>query len=297
MTLDQLRVLARVVEAGSFARAADVLGMQRSNVSRTIAQLEAELGIALLERTTRRQSVSEAGRAVYERALAALEAADDVARIAQRTQEQPRGLLRLTCGVEFGIAAVGAWIEAYLALHPQVAVEAEYASREIDLVHEGFDLAIRAGPLRDSRLAARVLGRLRYGLFASPGYLRQRGTPRQPQDLAEHALVAFTGDGPRPRWQLRRDGELADVAVASSARLRVNAGSAVASALLQGLGIGLLPLVIAAEPVRQARLQPVLPGWAPEPVEVFAVYPSRRYLTPKLRAFVDLALERFPDRG
>jgi LysR family transcriptional regulator, regulator for bpeEF and oprC len=297
MNLEQLRVLSKVVEAGSFAGAADVMGMQRSNVSRTIAQLEAELGIALIERTTRRQSVSEAGRAVYERALAALEAADDVARIAQHAQEEPRGLLRLTCGVEFGIAAVGAWIEAYLALHPQVAVEAEYASREIDLVHEGFDLAIRAGPLRDSRLAARALGRLRYGLFASPGYLRRRGAPRHPQDLTTHALVAFTGDGLRPRWRLVREGEQVDVAVAASARLRVNAGSAVASALLQGLGIGLLPLVIAAEPVRRARLQAVLPEWAPAPVEVFAVYPSRRYLTPKLRAFVDLAQQQFPDRG
>lgn len=298
MTLEQLRVLVKVVEAGSFTRAADVLGMQRPNVSRVIAQLEAELGVTLLERSTRTQSVSEAGREVYERAVGVLAAVEDTRRVVQRSQDEPRGVLRLTCGVEFGMAAVGTWIEAFLERHPQVTVEAEYATREIDLVHEGFDLAIRPGPLRESRLVARRLGEFRYGLYASPAYLGRRGAPRRPSDLVGHDLVLFTGDSARPMWTLhpvgRREPGREAVRVAPAARLRVNAGAGVRSALLRGVGIGQLPSVIADELVRAGSLERVLPGWQPDAVPVFAVYPSQRYLTPKVRAFVDLALASFP---
>lgn len=295
MTLEQLRVLVKVVEAGSFTRAAAVLDMQRSNVSRVIAQLEAELGVTLLERTTRTQSVTEAGRAVHERAVGVLGAIEDTLRVTQRIHEAPRGLLRVTCGVEFGMAAVGAWIETFLARHPQVTVEAEYASRELDLVHEGFDLAIRAGPLPDSRLVARPLGSLRFGLYASPAYLRHRGPPRRPADLEAHDLVVFSGEGARrANWSLFDGRRRVQVRTAAAARLRVNAGAAVRSAVLGGLGIGQLPHVLADDLVAQGLLLHVLPRWQPDPVPLFAVYPSNRYLTPKVRAFVDLAVDAFP---
>jgi len=295
MTLEQLRVLVKVVDAGSFTAAADVLGVQRSHVSRVIAQLEAELGVTLLERTTRRQSVSEAGRAVYERAVGVLAAIEDTVRVTQDLQAQPQGHLRITCGVAFGIAAVGDWVETFLARHPQCTAEIEYASRELDLVHEGFDLAIRAGPLPDSRLAARRLGRFDYGLYASPAYAQSFGLPRSPEALNRHRLVVFTGDGARGgAWTLRHPQQREPVHVAGSARLRVNAGAGVRSALLAGLGIGQLPQAVAAELVVEGRLQPVLAPWQPPAVEVFAVYPSNRYLTPKVRAFVDLAIARFP---
>jgi LysR family transcriptional regulator, regulator for bpeEF and oprC len=306
MTLDQLAILVKVVEAGSFTRAADVLGLQRPNSSRAIAQLEAELGVTLLERTTRTQSVSEAGRAVYERAVGVLAAVDDARRVVQRSQDDPRGVLRLTCAVEFGMAAVGGWIESFLERYPLVSVEAEYATREIDLVHEGFDLAIRPGPLPESRLVARRLGEFRYGLYASPAYLGRRGLPRRPADLVSHDLVMFTGEGARAVWALHstrrgsRSGTSAREVVrevvrpAGPARLRVNAGAGVRSALLHGVGIGQLPDVMADDLVRSGALSRVLPGWRPDPVSVFAVYPSNRYLTPKVRAFVDLALAAFP---
>ena len=294
MTLEQLRILVKVVEAGSFTRAADVLGLQRPNVSRAIAQLESELGVTLLERTTRTQSVSEAGRAVFERAVGVLAAIEDTRRVVQRSRDEPRGVLRLTCAVEFGMAAVGSWVESYVERYPQVSVEAEYASREIDLVHEGFDLAIRPGPLRASRLVARRLGEFGYGLYASRGYVERRGAPRRPADLASHALIVFTGEGAQPVWTLHRDGRREQVRTAGAARLRVNAGAGVRSALLRGLGIGQLPGVIADELVRSGELVAVLAAWRPAPVPVFAVYPSNRYLTPKVRAFVDLAAQAFP---
>lgn len=294
MNLEQLRVLVKVVDAGSFTAAADLLGVQRSHVSRVVAQLEAELGVTLLERTTRRQSVSEAGRAVYERAVGVLAAIEDTVRVTQDLQAQPQGHLRITCGVAFGIEAVGAWVEAFLARHPQCTAEIEYASRELDLVHEGFDLAIRAGPLPDSRLAARRLGRFDYGLYASPVYAQRFGLPATPAALHEHRLVVFTGDGTKPRaWTLHHPRQREAAHVAASAQLRVNAGAGVRSALLAGIGIGQLPQAVAGELVADGRLLPVLVPWQPPAVEVFAVYPSNRYLTPKVRAFVDLAVELF----
>ncbi len=294
MNLEQLRVLVKVVDAGSFTAAADVLGVQRSHVSRVVAQLEAELGVTLLERTTRRQSVSEAGRAVYERAVGVLAAIEDTVRMTQDMKAQPQGHLRITCGVAFGIEAVGAWVETFLARHPQCTAEIEYASRELDLVHEGFDLAIRAGPLPDSRLTARRLGRFKYGLYASPAYANRFGLPATPAALQDHRLVVFTGDGAKPRaWTLHQPQQRESVNVTAPAQLRVNAGAGVRSALLVGLGIGQLPQTVAGELVAKGRLLPVLVPWQPPAVEVFAVYPSNRYLTPKVRAFVDLAVELF----
>jgi len=294
VTLEQLRIYVKVIEAGSFTLAAERLDTPRSHISRVIAQLEAELGVVLLERTTRTRSITEAGREVYERAVGILGAVDETLRATQRLHEEPRGLLRLTCGVEFGMITLGSWIEDYVARYPHVAVEVEYTSRELDLVHEGFELAIRSGPLPDSRLVARPLGRLDYGLFASPAYLEARGCPQAPHDLEQHDLVVFTGGAVKAGWTLHHPGHEAAVSVKASARLRVNAGSGVRDALLKGLGVGQMPWVMADEAVARGTLKPVLMPWHPTPVEVFALYPSSRYLTPKVRTFIDLALEKFP---
>jgi DNA-binding transcriptional LysR family regulator len=294
VTLEQLKILVKVVQSGSFTRAAEVLGTQKSYVSRVISQLEAELGVKLLARTTRTLSITETGREVYERAVGILGAVEDTVRVTQHAQGDPRGQLRLTCGVEFGMVAVGGWIDEYLARYPAVTVEAEYTSRVLDLVHEGFDLAIRVGPVDESRLVARQLGRIDYGLFASPDYVKRRGRPTEPAQLREHALIMFTGGGLRRGWQLTQQGEGEAQRVEGPARLRVNNSFAVRDALLRGLGIGQLPRLIAREPLASGLLVPVLPQWFGLPVPVNAVYPSNRYLSPKVRAFIDLALERLP---
>ena len=296
MTLEQLTVFVKVIDAGSFTRAAELLDIQRTSVSRIIAQLEAELCVALLERTTRRQSITEIGQAVYERAVGILAAVEDTIRVTQQIHDAPRGRLRIACGVEFGMVAMGTLIEQYLARYPNIRVDAEHTSREFDLVHEGFDLAIRAGPLPDSSLVARALGQLDYALFASPSYLANRGTPHVPDDLARHDLVVFTGGTARSGLTLtlthadRRE----TLKVTPTPRLRVNVGTGVLGALLGGLGIGQLPTVVATDLVTQGKLTPVMPAWRPASVSVHVVYPSNRYLTPKVRAFVDLAAERFP---
>jgi LysR family transcriptional regulator, regulator for bpeEF and oprC len=294
MTLEQLRIFVKVVEAGSFSRAASVLGMQPSNVSRVMAQLEAELGVSLLERTTRKQSVTEAGKAVFERAKGVMAAIEDTVHVTQNIQAAPQGLLRVTCGVEFGMGAVGAWLRAYLARHPQVTVEVEYATRELDLVHEGFDLAIRSGPLPESRLVARKLGIVEYALYASPAHVQQHGAPASPAELAAHPVVVFTGAGLQQVWELHHPEQQEICKVAGQPRLRVNSGAEVLHAVLAGIGIGSLPNFIAKEHVANGRLVRVMTPWHPPPVTVYAVYPSNRYLTPKVRAFVDLASAQFP---
>ncbi|MGE0315993.1 MAG: LysR family transcriptional regulator [Lautropia sp.] len=299
MTLDQLRILVKVVQSGSFTRAAERLDTQKSYVSRVISQLERELGAKLIERTTRKLSVTEMGREVFERAVGILAAVDDTTRFVAHAHAEPRGELRLTCGVEFGMLAVGRWIDAFIERYPQVTVEAEYTSRVLDVVHEGFDLAIRIGPLQPSRLVARSLGRLEYGLFACPRYLERRGVPETPAQLREHDLIMFTGGAMRRGWDLRfaQGGESKTVRIEGPARLRVNNALAIRDALMHGLGIGLVPLLIAEDALRTGRLRPVLADWAHESIQVSALFPSSRYLAPKVRAFVDLAAALFPLQG
>jgi LysR family transcriptional regulator, regulator for bpeEF and oprC len=296
MTLEQLQIFVKVVQAGSFTRAAELINTQKSHVSRVVMQLEAELGVKLLERTTRTLSVTEMGREVADRALGILAAVEDTSRLAERAQSKPRGQLRLTCGVEFGMLAVSAWVDEYLATYPEVTVEVEHTSRVVDLVHEGFDLAIRIGPVRESRLVARLLGELNYGLFACPTYLRRQGMPDDAEQLQQHGLVMFSGGAFKRGWELipPQASHDAVLRVVGPARLRVNNSFAVRDALHQGLGIGQLPLLVAADSVAIGKLVRVLPQWQFAPVAVHAVYPSHRYLSPKVRTFIDLALARFP---
>jgi DNA-binding transcriptional LysR family regulator len=292
MNLEQLNVFVKVVQAGSFTRAAEVLQSQKSHLSRVVSQLEQQLGAKLLERTTRSLRVTEVGKELFERAVGILGAVEDTQRMAQSMNAEPRGTLRLTSPVEFGLIAVNGWVNDYLAAYPMVTVEVEHTSRLLDLVHEGFDLAIRVGHLDESRLAARALGRIEYGLFACPCYLARHGTPLTIDELKQHQLLMFSVGSQRSGWQLSCDEQT--VKVDAPARLRVNNSFAVRDALLASLGIGRLPLMVAADSVKAGRLVQLLPQWEPAAVPVHAVFPSNRYLTPKVRAFIDLALQRFP---
>lgn len=287
MDLPTLRAFVKVVQAGSFTRAADALGTEKAHLSRVIARFEKSQGVRLLERTTRSLSLTEVGRELFERAVGILAAVDDAERAVQQAQGEPRGVLKLTCGAEFGMLAVSGWISEYLQQYPQVRVEADYTGRVLDIVHEGFDLAIRVGPLADSTLAARKLGELQYGLYASAGYLGRHGSPAHPRELPQHACLAFSGGRHQAHWALA-DGDDA-CPVDFEPRLRANNVFAVRDAAIAGLGIALLPRMVAASPVREGALVHVLTAWAPASVPVHAVFASARYLTPKVRAFIALA--------
>ena len=295
MDLPALRAFVKVVQTGSFTRAADALGTQKAHLSRVISQLERALGVRLLERTTRALSLTEIGREFFERALAILASVEDAERAVQAAQAEPRGTLRLTCGAEFGMLMVSGWIQSYLARHAEVRVDADFTSRVVDIVHEGFDLAIRVGPLADSSLAARRLGALRYGLFAAPGHLARHGVPATPAALAAQATLAFAGGRHEPAWTLS-DGATTERVVLQP-RLAANNVFAVRDAAVAGHGIAQLPLIVARPAQRDGTLVRVLPAWSPPDVPVHAVFASARYLTPKVRAFIDLAVEAMREAG
>lgn len=291
-TIDLPRIAAfvKVVQAGSFTRAAEALETHKAQLSRTVSQLERELGVRLLERTTRSLSLTEVGREFYERSLGILAAVDDARLAMQQAQGEPRGTLRLTCGVEFGMLAVGRWINRYLQRYPKVKVDAEMTGRIVDVVHEGFDLAIRVGPLPDSTLAARPLGALAYGLYASAPYLKRRPAPHGPEDLAAHDLLVFAAPSQRTHWQLTRGEETRHVPLGP--RFRSTNTFTIRDAAEDGLGIAALPRWIGDPLVRDGRLRTVLKDWQLPTVPVHAVFASARFLSPKVRAFVDLALEQ-----
>jgi DNA-binding transcriptional LysR family regulator len=294
MDLPAIQAFVKVVQTGSFTRAAEALVTKKAHLSRVVSQLEKELGVRLLERTTRSLSLTETGREFYERSVGILASVEDAQRAMQNAQGEPRGTLKLTCGVEFGMIAVSGWVGGYLERHPQARVDADFTGRVVDIVHEGFDLAIRVGPLADSSLAARRLGELRYGLFASPHYLARREAPVQPSDLVAHVVLAFAGGRHQATWTLLRDGQTSRVEL--TPRLKANNVFAVRDAAVHGLGVAQLPLLLAAPALEAGQLQPVLPDWSPPSVPVNAVFASARYLTPKVRAFIDLAAKEMGNR-
>lgn len=289
MELSTLQTFVKVVQAGSFTRAADALGSHKAHVSRAVTQLERQLGVRLLERSTRALSLTEVGREFFERAVGILAAVDDAQRVVQKAQGEPRGTLHLSCGVEFGMIAVNDWVARYLQRYPQVRVHADVTNRVVDIVHEGVDLAIRVGPLADSNLAARRLGDLHYGLFAAPAYLARRTLPTSPADLASHDTVVFSVASGSATWTLHSGTQ--QQAVALEPRLRANNVFAVRDGAVAALGVAQLPLVVAASALQAEQLVRVLPDWAGAPVPVHAVFASARYLTPKVRAFIDLAAQ------
>lgn len=295
INLDAVQAFAKVVQTGSFTRAAEAMHTHKAHLSRVIGQLERELGARLLERTTRSLSLTEVGREFHARSAAILAAVEDARQAVAQAQGEPRGTLRLTCGVEFGMLAVSGWITQYLARYPRMKVDAEITGRLVDVVHEGFDLAIRVGTLPESTLTARRLGTIGYALYAAPAYLKGRGTPQSPQDLAQHDLLVFTpGRGPSG-WHLEKRGET--VRVPLQPRFRATNSFHVRDAAAAGLGIALLPRLIGDPLAAAGKLGIVLKGWSAPELPVSAVFASARYLAPKVRAFIDLALASFEDDG
>jgi LysR family transcriptional regulator, regulator for bpeEF and oprC len=292
MDIDQLAAFVAVVRAKSFTAAANNLGTQKAHLSRVISRLEQQFGVRLLQRSTRSLALTEVGRDVYERAAAILAAIDETEAAIQGTLSEPRGVLRLTCSVEVGILLVNGWIRSFLGEYPHVRVDAEFSNRVVDLIHEGFDLAIRVGRLPDSSLSARLLGEFRFALFANARYLQRRPEPQHPNDLASHDVIMFAPSRPAT-WRLVKDGERFDVSVPP--RLSLDNNIAARDATVAGLGIALLPRFLAAPYLRDGQLLEVLRGWAGPPMPLHAIFPSSRYLAPKVRSFIDLATAQMPD--
>jgi DNA-binding transcriptional LysR family regulator len=281
-----VQVFAQVVESGGFAKAAERLGLSTTATSRHVAELEAHLQTRLLNRTTRRVSLTESGQAFYERAVQILSDLEEAEQEAARAAVVPRGTIKLTTSVAFGVRHVAPAIAAFLAQHPEVKFDVSLSERIVDLVEEGFDLGIRIGGTGTENIVARRLGETRLVPCASPDYLARRGAPRTPEDLEKHNCLTYEYLAPRNLWRFR-DPAGGERAVRVSGTLHANSGDFIAEAAARGAGIVLEPAFIVAADVRAGRLVPLLQEFEPAPVPVYAVYPSRKHLSAKVRLFVD----------
>jgi DNA-binding transcriptional LysR family regulator len=296
--LDDLAALAafvRVVEARSYSAAARELGATTSAVSKRVAKLEAALGVRLLERTTRRLAPTEAGAAFYERCGHVLEALGEAERAATRLGGGARGTLRLSAPVIFGELHVAPLVPALLGRHPDLRVDLALSDRFVDLVDEGFDLALRIGRLADSSLASRRLGRVPSVVCAAPAYLERRGAPRAPADLAGHDCLRYSLAGAGRDWRLRGpDGH--DRAYPTGGRCDCNHGGALRELAVGGAGLAQLPLFLVADALRAGRLRTVLDDFRSPDFGIYAVHPAGRAPAPKVRAAVEFFAETLPPR-
>ncbi|HYG55445.1 MAG TPA: LysR family transcriptional regulator [Burkholderiales bacterium] len=287
-----MRVFTQVVESGSFSGAAAKLGLSTTATSRHVADLETHLQTRLLNRTTRRVSLTESGRAFHERCVQLLADLDDAEQEAQQAARVPRGTIRLTTSVNFGVRHLAPAIADFLAKHGEVRFDLSLADRIVDLVEEGFDLAIRIGAPGSGNVVARKLGETRLVPCASPAYLARRGAPATPEDLAHHNCFTYEYVSPRNVWRFKDvSGKQMEVRV--SGNLHSNNGDVLAEVAARGAGIVFEPAFIVGPEVRAGRLVPLLQDFIPLPLPIYAVYPSRKHLSAKVRVFVDFLVERY----
>ena len=286
--MDKLVAMAtfvRIVEKGSLTAAAGALETSLPSVVRMLAGLERELGVRLLNRTTRRIHLTDEGAQYLERCRAILAAVQETEAAFTLAKAEPRGRLAVTAGVMFGRRYIAPIVTRFLRRHPQVTAELLLVDRVVNLVEEGIDVAARIGHLPDSSLVAVPVGKVRRVICASPEYLRRRGTPRVPQDVRHHACVRHTGLAPRPEWQFRV-GRRA-VSVGLNSVLSCNDTEAGLAACLSGHGLGLFLSYQTAPYRNEKRLRYVLEEFEVEPSPVHVLYAQARLVTGKVRSFVD----------
>jgi len=290
-TLVGMAVFARVIDSGGFSAAARALGMSKSAVSKQVSALEDRLGARLLNRTTRRMSLTEAGAALIDncrRLLAEAEAAESAV---GALQSEPAGVLRVNAPVTFGSMHLAPALPDFLARHPQVTIDLTLNDRQVDLVDEGYDLAIRIARLADSSLVARKLAPGRRIIVAAPAYLERRGVPTTLADLAGHECLSYTYMAADDEWRFQ--GPNGEESVRVTSRVRANNGEVLRAAAVAGAGIATLPTFICGADVTEGRLARVLPEYDNRSFAVHAVWPAGRHPSPKLRAFVDFLAGRF----
>jgi DNA-binding transcriptional LysR family regulator len=283
MDLNEIAVFAKVVQTGSFTAAARALGMPKSTVSRKVSELEERLGARLLQRTTRKLSLTDVGNTYHQYCVRIVTEVEEAERAVGSLQEAPRGLLRLTTPLNFGF--LGPILARFLQLYPEVQLELVCTDRIVGLVEEGFDLAVRAGPLADSSLIARHLGGIRRLVVGSPAYLARRGKPRRPEDLPRHDCAIFAAGLNPHLWRLEGPERTVDVHIV--AHLATNDFEMLQEAAIAGVGIAMLPANRCLDEIRSGRLERVLKTWSSPEAPMHAVYPSTRHLSTKVKKLVD----------
>jgi DNA-binding transcriptional LysR family regulator len=289
--LSGMAVFARIVEAGSFTAAARGLGLSKPAVSKQLARLEARLGARLLNRTTRRLSLTEAGRLFHQRCVRLLADAAAAEQAVAELAEAPRGTLRIGAPMSFGQLHLAPAIAPFLARYPELRIDLSLDDRVVDLVGEGHDLAIRIAELPPSRLVGRRLAINRRVVCAAPAYLQAHGVPRQPRELAQHQCLNYSYLASGDDWRFRGPAGAESVRVA--ARFTANNGDVLRQAAVDGMGIILSPSFLVGDDLRSGRLVALLDGWQAADTGIWALYPQARQLPRKVRALVDFLVERF----
>ena len=291
---EEMQTFVRIVEAGSISRAAEQLGIAKSGVSRRLTDLEARLGVRLINRTTRRSSLTEAGRSYYAGAVKLLADVNELDASTADAEASLRGRLRLAVPLSFGLAHLAPAIDEFLREHPGLDLDIDFSDRLVDLVERGVDLAIRIAQLEDSNLQARRLCPIRLLLCASPAYLEAHGRPERPAELEGHRLLRYAASGGSA---IRLpDGAGGAVLVQAAAPIVANNGDFLRDMAVAGQGITLIPSFIAWQALAAGDLVQVMPAHAPEPLNAWAVYPRNRYLSRRARLFIDFLAERFGER-
>jgi len=286
-----MRVFTAVVDNGSFASAADRLNLSPGMVTRYVAQLESHLDVRLLHRTTRKLSLTEEGSDYYQRALQIITSIEDAELSATKGKADPRGILRISTASGFAFGHLDHAIIAYLQRYPNVEVDLINSERMVDLVDEGFDLAIRVAKQISPGLIARRIAAVHIAVCASPDYLKEHGTPASPEDLLEHNCLFYSSSTYRNKWRFCRDGEEQIVQVKGN--FHVNEGKVLVNAALAGMGILYEPDFLVTEHIRQQRLVHILKDWEADEFSLYAVYANRQFLPLKVRSFIDFLVDYF----
>ncbi|WP_097152179.1 LysR family transcriptional regulator [Cohaesibacter gelatinilyticus] len=293
-TLIGMRTFCAVVEEESFVRAAAKLELSAALTSKYVAQLEERLQVRLLNRTTRSLAVTQEGQAYYERCSQIIDQFDEMENLIREQKGVPTGRLRISAPITLAEQHLAHATSRFMELYPDVSVELKLADRYINLVDEGYDLAIRMGTLEDSSLIARKLAPMRVSVVASPGYLAKHGTPEHPHDLAQHQCIHDTNYLGGKMWGFTENGK--DFTVPINGRLTTNSILAVRAALLEDGGIGSVPRYVVKDDIKKGLLKEILPDYLRDGGAVYAVYPHNRHLAAKVRVYVEFIASYFANQ-
>ena len=288
----QIQTFVNVVETGSLSAAADRMEIAKSAVSRRLAELESRLGVQLLQRTTRSIKLTESGRSFHESCLRILADMEESELAVATEHATLNGIIRIAAPLSFGVHHLSPVLNRFLQKHPEISLDMNLDDRQINLLEAGFDLGLRIGKLEDSSLIARRLAPIRRIVLASPAYLQQHGEPRSPEDLKQHTGLTYTNMPEGQLWQFTRpDGSRVSVRVPGN--LKANNGEFLLNAAIDGLGVVVSTTFIACKAIEQGLLRPILCEFEPEPVSLYAIYPSQRHLPLRVRTLIDFLAECF----
>lgn len=294
--LTEMEAFATVVDQGGFTDAARKMGISKSAVSKHVSSLEARLGARLLNRTTRRVSPTEIGLVYYDRARRVLNDAGEADSIVSAMQSAPSGVLRMSVTTDFGVALLSPILGEFLNEFPEINVNMVLKNRYVELISEGFDMAIRIGDMEDSTLRARKIAETTQRLIAAPSYFAQHGRPARIDDLTEHRLLHYSNQASANVWKVvAPSGE--ERQVRGTGWLTVNDGQSLLNAAIKGLGIAYLPSFLYHQAMQDGLVEDVIPDLPRTLLGIYAVYPPGRFTQPKVRAFIDFLVERFAEKG